>query len=328
MFDLPPQAGPARDNAILDHIRRGDYSVTWGIVTSEYNGHRAVFRVFADGLKIGGVRINVTANNAQQIADLLDSMLPTANLMDRMWLQRKYTLPIVDLQHPERNLVRPITSTTDAMADQSKKVDNAIRLQGGDPDRLDGIVMGQGKYWLIDNDILSSGKAMNYGFFNTSRASNYYGAPNEVNASAYKWPEDGQYMRLIQGRGTAHGPTHTDYSQILILVSKEAELDGKPVSLESILSNPETAGLAYHVPGVALRVLRQPGVAPPATALVTPPCVGDGCPTVVRWGEDSKPQGDDVKGTNWGLVGVGLGALALVVGGFFGGLALLKRKIR
>lgn len=248
---LPPVHGPARDEAILNYIRSGDYAVDLRPITSTYSGTNATFFVFADALKIQGVRINASAQLQQTIADMLGCMLLTPKVADLAWMQATVRLP---------PFPRPITSTTEGMIQHSADIDKALSALRVPPDAF---IQTVGKHWLIDNDLLlKPGKAENYGWhFN---GASFGGIKGEVNASLQKGP-DGQYIRLIQGRGWAHDMTHVDYSQIVVLMSQMCEVDGQIMRTADLLRDPSLAPLASHQ-GV-MKVLRQPNV--PTASLIT-----------------------------------------------------------
>jgi hypothetical protein len=87
--DFPKVQGQEREDKILECVQNGRAKYNFTKINSEYNGNRAEFLVFEDALKIDGIRVNVTANTQQQVADLLRCILPTAKLYDLMWDQCK-----------------------------------------------------------------------------------------------------------------------------------------------------------------------------------------------------------------------------------------------
>jgi len=293
----------AYDAGILDRIRKGDFTITWGEVTSEANGHKAIFRVFADALKIDGVRISVSAKLAQTIADMLGCVLPTPKIADLIWQQRAVTLPPFPLTQTTADVA--IMSTKRRMILHSSLIDQALAKQGNPQ----GITATVGKLWVIDNDLLqkAAGTAENYG---------WHFAGNSFGGASWEACASGG-CRLIQGRGWAHPNTHIDYSQILILVSRICYVDGHMMDIATLLSTPEFAPLATH-DGNALKLLRQPG-APEAQSIVSKlPCVGPNCPQLVSWVGTSEVPRPSTK------VLLFAGAmLALTVGGFFGAMALM-----
>ncbi len=232
------------------------FSYTTSTVTSTYQGHTAVFYVFSDALKIEGVRINVSANIEQQIADRLGCLLLTPKLADMIWEQRTVTLP---------PMPRPITSATSAMIDNSAKIDAALAAQGNPP----GLVSTTGKHWVIDQSLASKpGKACNYGWH--FAGSNFQGLLGEVAVSLIK-DSSGQYLRLIQGRGWAHDMSHVDYSQICVLVQRNCTVDGQDCDLVDLLKDPVLSYLASNT-GV-MTIFRQPGVPEYSGPIVMPQIV-------------------------------------------------------
>lgn len=249
-LNLPPNATPAREQAILDLIDQGAHSIAWSVITSDHDGHHAEFWVFSDALKIDDVRVNVTAATEQKIADKLDCMLLTPKLADMIWAQRDVTLP----PFPRGNTNG--MASTQAMIDHSAKIDAAL-AKLSEPY---GLICTVGKHWVLDNALATKavGTAMNYGWH--FKGPSFQGSAFETTATMMK-DENGQYVRLIQGRGTRHDMRHVDYSQICVLVSQECTVDGNTMRLSDVLSDPTLAPLANH--GGVLKVLRQPGVPAP-----------------------------------------------------------------
>ncbi len=254
-FDLPTQAGLARDACILSHIEAGDFDQPWATVTSDDHGHHAEFQVSADALKIAGVRVNVTAALQQRIADRLGCLLLTPKLYDMCWAQRAVTLPPFPM---------PITSSTAAMVEHSAKIDKALALQGNPT----GLISTTGKTWVIDEALCAhKGRAENYGWI--FEGTSFYGLLGEVVASLMK-DAKGVYVRAIQGRGWAHDPSHVDYSQVALFVQRACVVDGQPMDLVQVLQDPYLAPLASHTG--RLTIWRQPGVdeEPGGTSVVMP----------------------------------------------------------
>jgi len=262
---IPDQAGQAREDWLFQAIcaGRGDY--TFADLTASIPGHSATFKVFADSLKIDGIRINVSAETEQKIADTLGCLLLTPRLADLMWIQKSAKLA----PHP-----RLITSATSAMIAHSAQIDADLAALG----YSGGIVCTVGKHWCIDNDLNSHpGRAENYGWHFEGVLS---GIPAENTASK---DANGRYMQIIQGRGWAHDMHHVDYSQVCVLVSRKCTVDGIDADLMDVLRDPTLAPLASHQ-GV-MHVLRQPGVPEVPCANFIPPITivgdpGNGTPSV------------------------------------------------
>jgi hypothetical protein len=247
--NFPLEHGPARENLILESVKNGSAKYNLTKITWSEKGHSIDFFVFEDALKIENVRVNVTAETQQKIADMLDCILPTAKIMDIMWdkcIQKLTPNP------------RLITSSTIAMIDHSGKIDAEMDKKG----YKEGFVFPVGKSWIIDNWLVTrADRAINYGWHFSG--DNCKGIKGEQCASGIKNPVNGKIYRVIQGRGSCHnagknGSGHSDYSQICILVSKKCIIDGIEKSIEEVLQDPNLAYLINH-DGV-LKILRQPGV--------------------------------------------------------------------
>lgn len=242
-LNLPPDMGTARDLAIIEHVKQGNFEIEWARIVSDYGNHTAEFFVFADALQVEGVRVNVSAWGQQKIADLLDCMPLTPKLADLIWVQRLITL--------KPHLVRPYTTSTAGMFAHSKMIDDELAAQGN-PEGLRGTV---GKLWVLDNDLLKRPKfAMNYGWHFDGFT--FEGSSFEITASALKTP-DGRLSRMIQGKGTKHDAKFSDYSQVCVLVSLNCKVNGNEARLDEVLKHPEFSHLA-NIGGI-LHVLRQPG---------------------------------------------------------------------
>lgn len=251
---LPPDAGQEREEAIRAMVRRGHYAVRWATVTSIANGHTAEFSVLADALKIDGVRVNVSAETQQIIADLMGCTLLTPKLADLIWMQRTVSLT---------PFPRPITSSTAAMIEHSQKIDAAL-ARVVNPD---GLIATVGKHWVIDDALLTHrGMAENYGWhFEGSSFQGITGAPCASRATS----PNGQIARVIQGTGWAHDMHHSDYSQVCVLVSRSCKVNGIDYDLRDVLRDSQFAVLASHTG--SMQVLRQPGVPEPTdTTIVLP----------------------------------------------------------
>jgi hypothetical protein len=254
-FTLPSNPGAERDAAILTAIKEGRYTVPFGTVksTTPDGQHSGEFRVFADALKIDGVRINVSASLGQQIADILGCSLPTAKLEDLAYKQRQVTLP--PFPAATINVDLKAMDTTGSMIKESDKIDEALAAQGNPG----GIIRTVGKAWILDNGMVDasgrpktlSGVAMacNYGW---AFEGTFQGQKFDAIAS-----DPGSGVRVIQGRGFRHDCKHTDYSQMCLLVDRNCIIDGQPMDLLDVFVDPKLAKLASH-DGI-LKVLRQPG---------------------------------------------------------------------
>jgi hypothetical protein len=253
-LDLPENAGPQRESKILELIKNGSSTINFSTISSQYGNDIATFYIFSDALKIEGVRINVTAETEQKIADMIGCSLLTPKLSDLIFAQAKVVI---------KPKPRPITSSTAAMIQHSKDTDNEIAKLNV----KEGLTATVGKSWLIDDMLVGKpeGTALNYGW-------HYRGTFAGINGELPVMYKEMPNVRVIQGRGTAHNILHVDYSQTCTLVTRECEVNGKSMDLLDMLKDPKLAYLASH--SGALKILRQPGVLNDGVSIVVPDKIG------------------------------------------------------
>jgi len=238
-----PESPTARDAYSRDAVKRGEADIRWAIVRSEYQGHVGEFRVFADALKIQGVRVNLTPAGQQRVADALGCMLLTPKLADLIWASRQVTLPPFGMSQTAHDL--EIMGTVQRMIDHSRKIDAALVSLGEPPE---GIVSTVGKHWVIDDALLfHPGMAENYGWHNQQKL-----GPACATAAG------GPGCHVIQDPGWRHNLGHLDYSQTCVLVDQQCTVDSAPNQLPAVLQHPMLSFLASHKG--PMKVLRQPGV--------------------------------------------------------------------
>jgi hypothetical protein len=245
-----PESIPARDAFILEAVKGGKAEIRWATLRSTYKNHTAEFRVFADALKIGGVRVNLTAIGQQHVADALGCMLLTLQLADLIWSQRQVELKPVEMSATQHDL--DVMGTVERMVLHSQKIDDMIALLPKPPE---GIVCTVGKHWVISDVLakptaLQKHLAMNYGWHNRSDG------PKCATASGIAQP-GGPPCHVVQDPGTWHNVGHSDYSQTCVLVHGQCMVDGQPTQVSKLLQDPELAFLASATG--RMNVLRQPG---------------------------------------------------------------------
>lgn len=305
MFDLPNQPGPARDAAIMAHVVNGTIDpIVYAPITANIPGHTATFFVFADAMKIGGVRFGAGAGLAQQIADAVGCSLITPRLLDMAYEQRGVTV----FPQPMYNATKMMTS--EWFIAHSKKIDEVLAKTNFEPGM---IVQTTGKPWVLDNRLLDHpGRAINYSWYVPP------GTPDPWNGVHTLPSVSLPNVRVIQDPGWAHGLDQADYSETVTLVRQDCIVDGVIRKLSEVLTSPTLAPLASHQG--PLKLLRQPGVPALLPLAHMPPCSGPNCPKQVSVTNEERTKSD------MGLVLLSGIAAALVIGGFFGGLALLNRK--
>jgi hypothetical protein len=217
-------SGPTQRD-ILEAVRRGRHVVRWSTIRSEHDGHIAEFTVTGDALMLDGVRVAVTADTQQRIADTLDASLLTTRLADLLWAQAAVR-------------IAPQTSTAyDRMGDWSEIEAHSRRCDLAICGR-EGLAANVGKHW-----VLSDGTAGRF-------------VQGLAMACNYGWHDE--TGRTIQSPGFRHNLAHTDYSQTCTLVARVCVVDGEARDLHRILTDRTLAPLASSTG--AMRVLRQPGV--------------------------------------------------------------------
>jgi hypothetical protein len=233
-----------REKLIFDQVIAGNFAATWVPLEYEISGKKVKLNVMSDALKIGDVRVNVSATLQQQLADVFDASLLTAQVADLMFINATHRIE----PSPE-----PISSSVKSMINHSQRVDKLVGTY------TSGIVAPAGKHWILDKKLeWSPGKACNYGWHFTG--SNFKGIKGFPCASTYHTMPDGKVINVIQPNATAHDPKHTDYSQICQLVSQQCWVDGVEYRFSDLLQSPTLCGLVGS--NGVLKNVRQPGVQP------------------------------------------------------------------
>ncbi|KKN38328.1 hypothetical protein LCGC14_0754730 [marine sediment metagenome] len=221
-FGLPAKHGPAREDKILALVAEGRLRpFKWKAVDCSREGIKCTVWVLDDALALGDaekfVRFNVQHDTADKIGVALGGhYLPTTRIMDLAWQQADVVLR----PHP-----RPITSTTEGMYRHSLSVERERKGRTG-------LVRPVGKAWVTSNLIQRKppkapsrplkDRAVNFGW-HSAKASG-------------KSPAG---LPVIQSMSTWHSVPHVDYSQVVYLVNKTAEVNGKKMPLAELLQHPE-----------------------------------------------------------------------------------------
>ena len=236
---LPEGPGAKREEAIQDAVRAGHFApIQWVPITNTAGSRRIRFHVSADVLKLGNqadaVRVSASHATAQRIADLLGTALPTPLIVDLIHHQAAVRI---------QPCLREASALTPVMLEHDACVSQRIRAAAPTWTGAEGAASNLGKDWVLTNRLLEAPgkrKAANYGWFDN-------GAPNGL---------------LWQPLGLAHNDEHVDYSQLLRLVRRDVEVDGRPMDIEQVLADPELAWLLSKEG--RLKVLRLPSVAKPS----------------------------------------------------------------
>lgn len=254
---LPANPGPDRERAIFQAVASGfTRPIEWLPVTStDSQGNVLTLYVMADALAVGTaddwVRVSVTHPTAQNIADLWTdgdgsgAYLLTSKIADLIAQQAAVRLtPTIESSDP--------TVGTNNMAKTwvMQKTDDDIEAKRNG---LPGLVVNAGKDWVNTPRLVGSpGNAANYGFY-------VLDAPDGQQAAKGSggWSHGPGGKAVWQNVGLAHDLGHTDYSQVVRMVSKWADLNGATVDVATIAADPNLAHLVsdegvvpMHHPGV------------------------------------------------------------------------------
>lgn len=243
-----------RNEYILQAVKDGKAQVNWVPLVSEIPGYNAIFYVTSDALKIDNVRINVSAYLQQQIADLLGASLLTPKLSDLRFVQAKIRL------EPKP---RPITSSTEAMIDQSAKLDKLLTNPGYSSDK-NAIVATVGKDWVITEELIIAPKnhGINYGW-HFAGSIKFQGTQGYPCDSLEKDPISGMIIHTIQPSAGSHDFSHVDYSQNCVLVKQFCLINNQEMKLSDLLQNKDLAPLASHTGKMSIVRQLGPQILPP-----------------------------------------------------------------
>lgn len=310
---LPPKPGPAREKAILDLVKDGRAILKWAPIKVDMGPYRATFHVTAEPLMLGerwddAFYPGVTATTMQQIADYYNAALLTPKLVDEIWKQAAVRIdPFVAMTATQQDLLRMADTATflkhsDAIKNRIRTAKQTYATWGASP-----LVSNIGKYWTVSAFTSNKGKgpegfvaSENYGFFSTKK-----GARRSVTLI----PD----TDVVQTPGHRHDYAHSDYSQVVMLVSRTVELcgptavsgfgdsyynckDGSPcetpsgpgvikcIDLYELLNDPKLAGLASHEGTINGRLPLVPFEKPESCALVALAGLGEYSPQAASFG--------------------------------------------
>jgi hypothetical protein len=269
---------------VVQLVRDGKARYSWHWVTSSRDDLRLRVAVLRDAMKFDdmpeldwfrrpvagasavydGVRLPASADELQQIADLIGGMLLTPRICDLIWMQAKLKFDAnVNSGEPDYDIVAEM----DITAVHELIEADISRLGGDDGEKLVSCV---GKYWVLINELQHAGKvkgdwvACNYGWF-AKKASGPGLTPG---------------TQCWQRPGYRHNKQHLDPSQTIRLMYKTAELSRdegeswEEVAITDVAADPELAPLLTH-DDKCLTYLRQKGVdvQPQGGHIVLPPVV-------------------------------------------------------
>jgi hypothetical protein len=260
---------------VVQLVRDGAARYEWHWIESEHNGLRLRIAVMRDAMKFdamptldwyrrpvessdpegdtdqlyNGVRLPASADELQQIADLVGGILLTPRVIDLIWLQAGLKFDaIVNSGSPDYDIVAELDITA-----LHQLIEDKIDTLGGD-DRSQ-LVSCVGKYWCLINELEYKGNvqgdwaACNYGWC----------------AKTASGPGLTPGVQCWQRPGYQHNKLHLDPSQTIRLMHSQSYLskdDGKTwqsIPLSGVAADGELAPLIAW-DGKVLKYLRQKGV--------------------------------------------------------------------
>jgi hypothetical protein len=250
-----PQGGDirsvlAREQLLLEAVNAGiALPIVWAPLTTHANDHTATIYVATDTLRFGvpgpnedpsawdWVRVAVTPDAAQRIADALGVLLPTDRIADLAHTHAEVRL----IPHPQQ----PVTATIAAMLQHHAAIEYERAGR-------EGLLSTIGKDWILGPELfpaahpahpLGKDGAINYGWHTTGPVAPH--GPYLARPGVILW----------QSRGFRHNRFHVDYSQwVPRFVHPRMRVDGRNVSTAEVMMSPEFAGLvSYQGPLLGVR---------------------------------------------------------------------------
>jgi hypothetical protein len=241
-----PESLKAREQYIFDQVLAGNFDAEWVPIEYSAGGRTIKMNVMGDALKVDGIRVNVSAEFQQKLADVFDASLLTAQVVDLMYLKAT--------KRPSPQPM-PISSSVASMIKHSQSVDLAVgNLSPGD------LVAPVGKHWILDKRLESfsnqnPARACTYGWHFVG--TNYKGIAGYSVASPLNSLGPSQRVSVIQQNTCGHDLFHSDYSQICQLVSQTCWVNGDEKRFSDLLQDPV---LSYLVSSSGVtKITRQPG---------------------------------------------------------------------
>lgn len=273
---LPPNAGPAREAAILGAYNAGfTRSSTWSTIRSTAAGHTLDLDVMDDCLAVGDdtdwIRVSMSPRTQQAIADGWPSpgvYLCTSKIADLIAINAVVRIA-PQIMSARKDIGTDHMSETWVMAEYQKQIEAA--RQG----RL-GLLSDAGKFWVASPRLgsaaspakLADGQlaSANYGFFVLDASGNLAPrGPVGSHVGTGGWSHGPGGLAVWQNVGLAHNLDHADYSQTCRLVGRRAVLDGTTdVDLQTIASDPALCALVSDEGPVTLRIPAIPAGQPGA----------------------------------------------------------------
>jgi len=208
---LPPGPTDQREQAILQLVKSGAAIVHWAPITVDLGSTRATFFVTSEPIMFGeswedAVYLPVKPKTMQLIADWYGASMLTPKLVDEIWRQADVRVdPFIATKADAQ-----MSSTARSLA-YSKLTKDKLRAKRAASGKAHPLTANIGKYWTVSSYTASNpAKGENYGFF----------ASGATKGSVTQIPN----VTVIQTVGHVHNLEHTDYSQVIMLVSRKVLL--------------------------------------------------------------------------------------------------------
>lgn len=226
---LPPKHGKDRESMVLDFVKKGNVVLRWTPIKIYHEGKKYTFFVTAEPLMLGetwedGFYPGVSAITMQKIADHYNAALLTPKLVDEIWNQAKFRVdPIVGwFALQQSGLPKSATMVdTQTMVLHSELVKKRIAAAREKKGKRAPLISNIGKYWVVNSQTSrriksredkSADAAINYGWHKAAKGVFARTATLQPNVDIWQTP------------GAEHPLSHSDYSQLVMLVSRSVRV--------------------------------------------------------------------------------------------------------
>lgn len=210
-------------------------------VPCSFNGRAAHFYAAIDYFALGEgddmVRMPLSAVAAQRAADMMGMRLPTARMVDLIWLAAPVRLEPIPMGPPYDTTMQSLRR----IYEHDAKV-NAVLAQV--PGWEGKLLVGHKKDVVIDDALMNRpGMEAIYGWHRKD------GSP-------------------VQPLSTVHAEMYADYSHGIRFIAATMVIDGEEVAVDDVLRDIKYLGMVSKVP---MRLFRQPSVPVPNEPVTIPP---------------------------------------------------------